>query len=70
MGDLTYPYESLDGKTKTLKDIFDGNHEISKKIISADKPMIVMGESLLNLGSSKYFFNSIKNFLTQNKKIS
>jgi NADH-quinone oxidoreductase subunit G len=70
LGDLTYPYESLDGKTKTLKDIFDGNHEISKKIISADKPMIVMGESLLNLGSSKYFFNSIKNFLTQNKKIS
>ncbi|MDC0921611.1 NADH-quinone oxidoreductase subunit NuoG [Candidatus Pelagibacter sp.] len=70
LGDLTYPYESLDGKTKTLKDIFDGNHEISKKIISADKPMIVMGESLLNLDSSKYFFNSIKNFLTQNKKIS
>jgi NADH-quinone oxidoreductase subunit G len=70
LGDLTYPYESLDGKTKTLKDIFDGNHEISKKIISADKPMIVMGESLLNLGSSKYFFNSIKNFLTKNKKIS
>jgi NADH-quinone oxidoreductase subunit G len=70
LGDLTYPYESLDGKTNTLKDIFDGNHEISKKIISADKPMIVMGESLLNLDSSKYFFNSIKNFLTQNKKIS
>jgi NADH-quinone oxidoreductase subunit G len=70
LGDLTYPYESLDGKTKTLKDIFDGNHEISKKIISADKPMIIMGESLLNLGSSQYFFNSIKNFLTQNKKIS
>jgi len=39
-----------------------------KKIISADKPMIVIGESLLNLGSSKYFFNSIKNFLTQNQK--
>jgi NADH-quinone oxidoreductase subunit G len=70
LGDLTYPYESLDGKTKTLKDIFDGNHEISKKIISANNPMIIIGESLLNLGSSKYFFNSIKNFLTQNKKIS
>ena len=70
LGDLTYPYESLDGKTKTLKEVFEGNHEISKKIISANKPMIVMGESLLNLGSSQYFFNSIKNFLTQNKKIS
>src|SRR6056300_1610938 len=32
--------------------------------------MIIIGESLLNLGSSQYFFNSIKNFLTQNKKIS
>jgi NADH-quinone oxidoreductase subunit G len=70
LGDLTYPYECLDGKTKTLKDIFDGNHEISKKIIDANNPMIIIGESLLNLASSKYFFNSIKNFLTQNKKIS
>ena len=59
------------GKWKGIrKDIFDGNHEISKKIIDANNPMIIMGESLLNLGSSKYFFNSIKNFLTQNKKIS
>jgi NADH-quinone oxidoreductase subunit G len=70
LGDLTYPYESLDRKTKTLKEIFDGNHEISKKIIGANNPMIIIGESLLNLGSSQYFFNSIKNFLTQNKKIS
>jgi NADH-quinone oxidoreductase subunit G len=70
LGDLTYPYESLDGKTKTLKDIFDGNHEISKKIISANNPIVIMGESLLNLSSSRYFFNSIKNFLTKNKKIS
>ncbi|WP_435115314.1 NADH-quinone oxidoreductase subunit NuoG [Candidatus Pelagibacter bacterium nBUS_49] len=70
LGDLTYPYECLDGKTKTLKDIFDGNHEISKKIIDANNPMIIMGKSLLNLASSKYFFDSIKNFLTQNKKIS
>jgi NADH-quinone oxidoreductase subunit G len=70
LGDLTYPYESLDGKTKTLKEIFDSNHEISKKIIGANNPMIIIGESLLNLGSSQYFFNSIKNFLTQNKKIS
>ena len=70
LGDLTYPYKCLDGKTKTLKDIFDGNHEISKKIIDANNPMIIIGESLLNLGSSQYFFNSIKNFLTQNKKIS
>jgi len=70
VGDLTYPYESLDGQTQTLKDIFDGNHNIAKQIISADKPMIILGESLLNLNSSKYFFNKIKEFLIKNKKIS
>ena len=67
---MTYPYESLDGQTQTLKNIFDGVHEISKAILSANKPMIVLGESLLNSSSSKYFFNKIKKFLTENKKFS
>ncbi|MDC0943650.1 NADH-quinone oxidoreductase subunit NuoG [Candidatus Pelagibacter sp.] len=70
LGDLTYPYEGLDGETQTLKDIFDGNHNISKQIISANKPMIVLGESLLNINSSKYFFNKIKEFLINNEKVS
>ncbi|MDC0520315.1 NADH-quinone oxidoreductase subunit NuoG [Candidatus Pelagibacter sp.] len=70
LGDLTYPYESLDGQTETLKDIFDGNHNISKQIVGAKKPMIVLGESLLNINSSKYFFNKIKEFLIKNKKVS
>ena len=68
LGDLTYPYESLDGQTQTLKDIFEGNHEISKKIIASNKPMIILGESLLNLKSSKYFFSKIKEFLVKNNK--
>ncbi|MDA9794251.1 NADH-quinone oxidoreductase subunit NuoG [Candidatus Pelagibacter sp.] len=70
LGDLTYPYESLDGQTQTLKDIFDGNHNISKQIIGANKPMIVLGESLLNINSAKYFFNKIKEFLIKNEKVS
>ena len=70
LGDLTFPYESLDGKTQTLKDIFDGKHDLSKQIISANKPMVILGESLLNLNSSKYFFNKIKDFLIKNEKIS
>ena len=69
LGDLTYPYESLDGQTQSIKDIFNGNHEISQKIISANKPMIIIGESLLNLNSSKYLFNQIKKFLYKNNKI-
>ncbi len=69
LGDLTYPYESLDGQTQLLKDIFDGNNEISKQIINANKPMVILGESLLNSNSSRYLFKMTKEFLTKNNKI-
>ena len=69
LGDLTYPYQSLDGQTQTLKDIFNDNHEISKLIKDAEKPMIVLGESLLNSSSSIYVFNKAKEFLNKNNTI-
>jgi NADH-quinone oxidoreductase subunit G len=69
LGDLTYFYESLDGQTQTLKEIFDGNHEISNLILSASNPMIILGESFLNLNSSKFLFKKIKKFLLENNKI-
>jgi NADH-quinone oxidoreductase subunit G len=40
-----------------------------QKNYSSNKPMIILGESLLNLKSSKYFFNKIKEFLVSNNKI-
>jgi len=69
VGDLTYPYKTLDGKTKTLVDIFEGKSEITKDILNAKKPLIVLGESFFKLQSSDFLFNLIKNFLTNNKKI-
>ena len=69
LGDLTYPYESLDAQTQSLKNIFEGNDKISKQIKEAKKPSIIIGESLLNSNSSKYLFNKIKDFLTKNNKI-
>ncbi len=67
-GDLTYPYKNLDGQTQTIKTIFEGSEEISKEIISAIKPMIIIGESLLKLNSAEHLFNLIKNFLRKNNK--
>ena len=68
VGDLTYPYESLDGKTQTIKDIIENNHEISKNIIEAKKPMIIFGESFLKSSSAKYLFQSFKKFLIDENK--
>ena len=68
VGDLTYPYEILNGQTELLKNIFDGNDKISNKILDAKKPLIIIGESMLNLSSSKFLFNKIKEFLIKNNK--
>ena len=68
VGDLTYPYESLDGQTQSIKNIFEGSDEISKKILDAKHPMIIIGESLLKLNSANYLFNLIKDFLNKNNK--
>ena len=68
VGDLTYPYESLDGQTQSKKNIFEGSDEISKKILDAKHPMIIIGESLLKLNSADYLFNLIKDFLNKNNK--
>ena len=62
VGDLTYSYECLDGKTQTIKDIIENNNELSKKIIDSKKPMIILGESFLNTKSANYLFQSLKNF--------
>ena len=68
LGDLTYPYKSLDGKTQTIKDIFENKNELSKEVIEAQKPMIIFGESFLKSKSAKFLFNSFKNFLLNNNK--
>ncbi len=69
VGDLTYPYQSLDGETQTLKEIFENKNQISKEILNSKKPMIILGESFFKVKSSEYLFNLIKDFLKINQKI-
>ena len=70
MGDLTFPYKSLDGNTETVKKIIEGKHEVSDLIKQSKKPMVIMGQSALKSKSSKYIFESIKQFLEENNKLS
>ncbi len=68
VGDLTYPYQSLDGKTQTIKDIFENKNALAKDIINAQKPLIIFGESFLRSKSAEFLFSSFKNFLLNNNK--
>ena len=68
-GELTYPYEIIGHDTSVIKDIIEDSHNISLKIKNSKKPLIIIGESILNSDAAEYIFNSIKNFLIQNNKI-
>ena len=68
VGDLTYPYQSLDGKTETIKNIIEDKNEISNHIKVSKKPLIIFGESFLKLKAANYLFQSLKKFLSENSK--
>ena len=70
VGDLTYPYEFLDGKINNIKEISEDSHKVSKLIKEAKKPLIVFGQSAFKSKSAKYIFEAMKNFLNKNNKIS
>ena len=53
-----------------IKNIVEDNHEISKLIKEAKKPLIIFGQSVLRSNSAKFIFESIKSFLNKNNKIS
>ena len=69
VGDLTYPYKAFSNKTDIVKQIIEGKHELSNKIQSSKKPLIIIGESALNLKSGRYIFEGMKNYLSGINKI-
>ena len=69
VGDQTYPYKKLSAETKIIKEIYENKSEISKKILDSKKPLVIIGNSALNLKSGKFIFENIKKFLVDNKKI-
>ena len=68
-GDLTYDYEIIGSKTDDIKKIISKEHVFSQKLLSAKKPIIVIGESALELNSGKYIFEELKKFLIKNNLI-
>ena len=68
-GDLTYEYEIIGDSTEDIKKIVNKEHDFSQKLLSAKKPIIIIGESALELKSGKYIFEEFKRFLIKNNLI-
>ncbi len=68
-GDLTYEYEIIGDSTEDIKKIVNKEHDFSQKLSSAKKPIIIIGESALELKSGGYIFEELKNFLIKNNLI-
>ena len=68
-GDLTYPYKIVGNKTDDIKKILEGKSEINDLLKKSKNPLIIIGESALELKSGKYIFEGLKEFLYKNKFI-
>ena len=68
-GDLTYEYEIIGDSTEDIKKIVNKEHDFSQKLTSAKKPIIIIGESALELKSGGYIFEELKKFLIKNNLI-
>ena len=65
-GDLTYEYKIIGKKTDDIRKILNSEVEFSKKLSSSKKPIVIIGESVLELKSGKYIVNELLNFLKKN----
>ena len=70
VGDLTYPYIEFENSTKIINEIVNDEHKLSDLIKQSQKPIIVLGQSLLKMKSAPYVFEELKKYLLAKKKIS
>ncbi len=68
-GNLTYEYTKIGNKTDDLKDIINEKGEFYNKLSSAKKPIIIIGESALELKSGKFILEELKSFLIKKNLI-
>ncbi len=67
--DLTYDYKIIGKSTKDIEKIINNQSEISPKLSSAKKPIVIIGESALEHKSGKYIFEELKDYLIKNNFI-
>ena len=68
-GDQTYEYKIIGDNTQTIKDIIEEKHEFNNILDKSKRPLIIIGESVLELDTGGYIFEELKNFLFKKKLI-
>ena len=68
-GDLTYDYTNAGNSTEDIKKLLNKENESSKILLNSKKPIIIIGESALELESAKFILQGIKKFLKENNFI-
>ncbi len=68
-GELTYEYTVIGNRTDDIKKIFNNETDFSKKLASSKRPIVIIGESALDLSSGKFIVEGFKNFLKKNNFI-
>ena len=68
-GDLTYDYKIVGENTQDIKDFINGENDFNKEFLSYKKPLVILGESILENESGGYIFEKVKEFLFKNELI-
>jgi len=68
-GNLTYDYTIIGKNTEDLNNLILGKSELNKKIISSKNPLVIIGESALELESGGFIFEELKDYLFKNNFI-
>ncbi len=68
-GNLTYDYTNAGNSTEDIKKLLNKENETSKILLNSKKPIVIIGESALELESAKFILQGIKKFLKENNFI-
>ena len=68
-GDLTYDYTNAGNSTEDIKKLLNKENESSKILLNSKKPIVIIGESALELESAKFILQGIKKLLKENNFI-
>ena len=68
-GDLTYHYTNAGNSTEDIKKLLNKENETSKILLNSKKPIVIIGESALELESAKFILQGIKKLLKENNFI-